>query len=116
MTKRNINLDIYRSICALLVLGVHIGSYTGLGSITAIGASGLYGFFVLTGYLSMQSFRDVSLWDYYKNRLLRILPVYYLALFIDYIANVAINWKAWGGHCLTLIRFAGLKICYLCLV
>lgn len=97
MAKRNINLDVYRSICALLVLSVHMGSYTGLGSITAIGASGLYGFFVLTGYLAMQSYRNISPWYYYKHRLLRILPVYYLVLFIDYVANVAINWKTWGG-------------------
>lgn len=109
MAKRNINLDIYRSICAMLVLIVHIGNYTDFHLITVIGASGLYGFFVLTGYLAIQSCRNISPLSYYKQRLLRILPVYYLALVIDYIANIIINVKTNGENLFGINSVCGIK-------
>lgn len=71
-----------------MVMTVHCGQYVfPKGSLAYdIIHLGLYGvpvFFTLSGYLAMQSIkRGTTLKKYYRNRLIRILPSYYLCLFI----------------------------------
>lgn len=82
--ERNSNLDLIRIFSALMVLSVHIGQQAGFSF--AIGAKGVQLFFILSGYLSMASLdRNSKYISYYKNRLQRILPTYYICLALLYL-------------------------------
>lgn len=87
------SLDILRIIAALMVLMVHVGQWTGLNKWTDVGAKGVPLFFILSGYLAMVSCHrifsmDGTVKDYYIGRAKRILPMYYWALFLDYIYSI----------------------------
>lgn len=79
------SLDVLRAICALLVLAAHLlGETSGLHAgvlmpLASLGVEAVIGFFVLSGcVISLQSYRGPR--AYLRNRLLRILPIYYVAL------------------------------------
>lgn len=81
----NFNLDIIRCLAAYMVLFCHLGQYCGL-SVTDEMRKGVQLFFILSGYLIFNSLNHTSsLGQYYRKRFLRIVPVYWLVLVINYI-------------------------------
>lgn len=84
--KRNINLDLIRVFAAFMVLSVHIGQYTGREFV--VGAKGVQLFFVISGYLAFASMSNKSVSQYYKSRVLRILPTYYFCIALVYFADI----------------------------
>ncbi|MBE5837172.1 acyltransferase family protein [Butyrivibrio sp.] len=86
MTKRNINLDIVRILAAFMVLSVHIGQH--IGKDFGVGAKGVQLFFVLSGYLAFSSVQNKTVLQYYKSRLIRILPTYYFCLILIYLEDI----------------------------
>lgn len=71
-----------------MVMTVHCGQYifpngTLCYDIIHLGLYGVPVFFTLSGYLAIQSVkRGTTIKDYYTKRLIRILPPYYLCLFV----------------------------------
>lgn len=79
------SLDVLRAVCALLVLAAHLlGETTGLhvgalAPLASLGVEAVIGFFVLSGcVIALQPYRGARI--YLRGRLLRILPIYYIAL------------------------------------
>lgn len=88
--QRNINLDLIRIIAAFMVLSVHIGQH--IGENYDVGAKGVLLFFILSGYLAFMTLdRSYSTIDYYRNRLIRILPTYYFCLILLYLEDIALS-------------------------
>lgn len=92
-TSHEPGLDTLRSLAIFAVVAFHLWGYHGtsipgwLAPAARIGWMGVDLFFVLSGYLiATQLFRPYlagrrpSLWRFYRNRLLRILPVYLVVL------------------------------------
>ena len=84
-----------RFIFAVLVLYVHsyvllYGANGGTDPFTiwthyqlSPGSLAVYGFFILSGFFMIQSLEsNPSLWQYAKNRILRIVPAFWLSLFL----------------------------------
>ena len=93
---KNIALDELRILAALMVLAVHTGQKVGLGDAAAVGAQGVQLFFVLSGYLAAASLsRHPEPWPYYKRRLLRIVPLYWLVLVLRWLFD-AVRYLAAG--------------------
>lgn len=89
MNKR-INLDIIRIFAAGMVLSVHIGQHAGFDF--SVGAAGVQLFFVLSGYLAFTSLeRNSSAIAYYRKRLVRIVPVYWICLIITYVEDLVLG-------------------------
>ncbi len=85
--KHNPHLDGLRGIAILLVMGFHY--FTGF-YVLDFGWSGVDLFFVLSGYLlSGRLYPHLNdkklLWKFYFNRILRIVPLYFLFLSIFFI-------------------------------
>lgn len=120
--KRNSNIDILRVLAACMVLMVHVTEYAGY-SWFGVGSYGVQLFFIISGYLAFLSLDgndDVRM--YYKKRILRICPTYYiclmLMLFKDYLVHFtgifqlkffryvffihclipSDNWDLWNNH------------------
>lgn len=82
-TEHNIILDLLRIIAMGMVLLVHIPIYIKLPWTFPNGQYGVAVFFVLSGYLIMESLeRSKGILEFYKKRLLRILPEYYMILIL----------------------------------
>lgn len=80
-------LDIIRICAALMVFTVHFFMFveapSGISRITANFSSGVALFFVISGYLMMQSLEHcTSIGEYFKKRVIRIIPSYYAILVI----------------------------------
>jgi peptidoglycan/LPS O-acetylase OafA/YrhL len=84
--KRNVSLDVLRITAMLMVLFVHIPIYIPLPYSFPNGQYGVAVFFVLSGYLIMESLdKETSAVRFYKRRLIRILPEYYMILLVGVI-------------------------------
>lgn len=72
-------MGMYRLFLSLAVLHLHFGYGPVLGGIAAV-----YGFFMLSGYLMLMvyehTYSRVGAWAFYGNRLLRIMPLYWVYL------------------------------------
>ena len=89
MNKR-INLDVVRILAAWMVLSVHIGQHAGFDF--SVGQKGVQVFFILSGYLSFASLsKNPSIKDYYKKRMVRILPLYWICLVLIYIEDIILG-------------------------
>lgn len=89
---RNTNLDILRFIAAFGVLMTHIGGVGGIGDYTAVGATCVKLFFILSGYLIFVSLDSAPNWrTYYKKRILSILPLYWSFLIIAALIDLALS-------------------------
>lgn len=106
--SRNINFDIIRIVAALMVLMVHVGyCFPWIQDKTFYGFYGTTLFFILSGYLAMQSMENCkSAIDFYKKRIVRIVPIYWAVLTIIYFvealtAVIAGNYSVFakGGAC-----------------
>ena len=84
--NRNIMMDVLRIIAMVMVLLVHIPIYIPLPYSFPNGQYGVAIFFVLSGYLIMESLEHTqSVKKFYQKRLIRILPEYYIILIIGII-------------------------------
>jgi len=95
--KHDNSFDDLRFLFACLVLFVHsyvllygqVGAGTDPFTIVthfqlSPGTLAVYGFFVLSGFFMIQSLEsNRSLWQYTKNRVLRIVPAFWLSLFLS---------------------------------
>ena len=88
MKERNINLDVIRILAAFMVLSVHIGQH--IGKDFSVGAMGVQLFFIISGYLAFATIKDKSPLEYYKTRLIRIIPTYYFCLVLLYLEDIII--------------------------
>lgn len=85
MKQWNSNLDLVRIFSALLVLSVHIAQWAGFEF--TVGAKGVQLFFILSGFLTFHSLEREKTIDYYKKRIVRILPTYYFTLCMLYLLD-----------------------------
>ncbi len=95
MKKQNIQL--WRGAACLMVFTVHFGqrmAFTGtLRKLTDQGALGVYLFLIISGYLIAQSCRRYAGEQpgrYIANRMLRILPLYYVVIFYYFAVHVLV--------------------------
>lgn len=88
--SRSWNLDILRIVAALMVVTVHIGQqYPNIENYTWVGAYGMECFFIMSGYLIFGSLkRSNSTKEFLVKRAIRIIPMYYIILIINYIVDV----------------------------
>lgn len=92
-------LDLLRVLAAWMVLAVHAGQVAGLDALTYPGAYGVQLFFILSGYLSEASLaRDADPLRYYRRRLARILPAYYLLLAVRWVWDAARGVPTGAGY------------------
>lgn len=91
--SRNYNLDILRILAAAMVFTVHLGVFfPWIYEYTWTGFYGVMLFFVLSGYLTMCSVESSkSVGEYYKKRVVRIVPLYFSVLIVDYICILVEN-------------------------
>lgn len=87
MKQKNQIFDIIRICAALMVFTVHFFMFVEapdkLASFTAGFSSGVALFFVISGYLMMQSLdRCQNIGEYFRKRVIRIVPSYYAILVI----------------------------------
>lgn len=89
MKERNYNLDILRIVAAFMVLTVHVGyQFPWISDYTWYGYYGTSLFFVLSGYLTMTSVeRCNSVLEFYRKRVFRIIPLYWVVLIVTLILN-----------------------------
>ena len=86
--KRMICLDIIRIFACLCVVAVHVALKFDIGGrigkIMQAGSSGLFVFYILSGFLIFYSIdsRKLSYWDWLKKRLIRIIPMYYFMIVV----------------------------------
>lgn len=91
---RNINIDILRIMAAAFVFLVHLGQWSGYPRNAENGFYGVWLFFILSGYLifeSLDKFERLN-WnnvkDYYKKRIVRIIPLYWSVLIFIWIFDL----------------------------
>ncbi len=101
-TPRAHGLDTLRSLAILSVIVFHVNGYHDEGTLPAmlvpaarLGGMGVDLFFVLSGYLIASQFlrpylagERPHLWDFYRNRLYRVLPVYLVVLGLYFMVPV----------------------------
>ena len=97
-SSRNVGIQLLRVAACLLVYMVHLGQrleLTGvLRSITDIGKSGVFLFFVISGFLAASSLclRDrVNKKEYYIKRAIAILPLYYMIILAVFIVEMTVH-------------------------
>ena len=81
------NQGFLRIVAAVMVFMVHFFQYFGNYGIVSRGATGVQLFFCLSGYLIMVSLSHNNLGEYIKKRIVRIVPIYYIALLSEYICD-----------------------------
>ena len=97
MNRRIKNLDTFRAIAAIVVMIGHIELFRknnlgeSLFNYVPSGHTAVMLFFVISGFLitylltkEKNHYGSISLKDFYMRRALRILPLYYLVIFISY--------------------------------
>ena len=88
-TKYNINLSILRIIAMGMVVAIHAGINVNWTQYVETGQYGVFLFFILSGYLIFSSLdTGVSTREFYKKRVLRIIPEYWTALVMCWIVDI----------------------------
>lgn len=87
VNKNSINISLLRIVAMLMVLSVHSGINSNWTKYTIAGQYGVTLFFTLSGYLILCSMEKKSCKEFYKKRILRIIPEYYTALIIYWLAD-----------------------------
>lgn len=103
--KYNINLAILRVVAMVMVISIHVGNSTNWTKYVQKGSYGVRLFFILSGYLIYASLDSgISIKEFYKKRVLRILPEYWAALILYWLLGVGKMslhgdfWKAVGSY------------------
>lgn len=101
---KNTNLDLVRIFAIFMVLSVHVGVVAGFDF--SVGSWGVQLFFVLSGYLAFVSLdKNPSGLDYYKKRIVRIIPTYWICLIFIYLKDLCLELQstsfanAFSGQC-----------------
>ena len=96
--KRNVSIQLLRVCACAMVFLVHFGQRVGLsGTIrdfTDFGGFGVQLFLLISGFLAYKTFFEnpnTSIWEYYKKRMIAILPLYYLVLIYYFISENILN-------------------------
>lgn len=85
----SINLAILRIAAMVMVLSIHTGINTGWTDYVYAGQYGVQLFFILSGYLIYASLDSgISTREFYKKRVLRIVPEYWTALALYWLTEV----------------------------
>ncbi|MCH5248883.1 MAG: acyltransferase [Lachnospiraceae bacterium] len=96
-SKYNINLAILRIIAMVMVVSIHVGINVHWTQYVYAGQYGVQLFFILSGYLIFVSLESgISAREFYKKRMLRIVPEYWTALVLYWIVGV-IEYLHTGG-------------------
>lgn len=97
-SPRNVSIQLLRVIACLLVYIVHLGQRLELSGIlrtvTDFGKSGVFLFFVISGFLAATSLclRDrINKKEYYIKRAIAILPLYYFIILVVFIVEQTIH-------------------------
>ncbi len=88
--KYNSNLAVLRIVAMVMVLSIHVGQSTNWTKYVQAGPYGVQLFFILSGYLIYASLDSgIGTKDFYKKRVLRIVPEYWTALILYWLIGVA---------------------------
>lgn len=111
MTKngRNEVLDLMRGVAAISVVLYHYlyrgwinGEFTeesfgGYDGFFKYGYIGVQFFFVISGYMIARSMKDKSPYEFFRSRILRLYPAYWVCLTITLVVMIV-----WGGEIFTI--------------
>ncbi len=94
--KHNDGLDLLRIVAMFGVIWVHLSMYLPISEDNLVffiwGGHGVQVFFVLSGYFAAISLYEKNDWkDYYKKRILRIIPPYYTIIIILILWNILVR-------------------------
>lgn len=86
------NIQLLRAIAATLVIFVHLEPTLATMGLPAFGASGVDLFFVISGYIMVYTTygRGVTGLDFLKNRIARIVPLYWLMTFLVFLVALIV--------------------------
>ncbi len=89
------NISILRILACLGVFTVHLGqalTLTGsLRVVTDFGANGVELFFIISGFLGFLTYNSQKgILSYYRNRAIRIFPLYYFVILVNFIIHTFI--------------------------
>lgn len=97
MEKKFENIQFWRLISTSMVFMVHFGQRTGLTgffrSISDFGAFGVHLFFMISGFLIVNSYENYGRNDlkkYYYKKLISILPLYYCVILYYFVVHTFI--------------------------
>jgi len=105
------SLDGARGLAVILVVLDHLASskIIPFHELRGVGRVGVYLFFALSGFLLfapfvLKSTEGIARWEtwgsYFLRRLLRIYPLYFLALLVSHAINPAFTWRIVADHLL----------------
>ncbi len=96
--KRNVSIQILRVAACVMVFVVHFGQRVGLSGIvrtfTDFGAYGVHLFLLISGFLAGKTFLcnpNADILNYYKKRIVAILPLYYIVILYYFISENILN-------------------------
>lgn len=105
-SDHNLNMDLLRVLAMGMVLLCHLSELLHIN--TSVGATGVDLFFVMSGYLIFESLeRTNSTTKYYKKRVIRIIPIYYLSLIVIWIWDLVKYHIMYGQSIMSLISYDG---------
>ena len=96
--ERDISIQILRVCACFMVFIVHFGQRVGFGGflreLTEFGKYGVQLFFLISGFLVGKTFYNnpnISIKEYYKKRIITILPLYYIVIIYYFITENILN-------------------------
>ncbi|MCM1425517.1 MAG: acyltransferase [Eubacterium sp.] len=99
------NLAILRIVAMFMVISIHVGISVNWTQYVETGQYGVQLFFVLSGYLIFSSLNSgITTREFYKKRVLRIIPEYWTALVIYWVFGIIQHLYA-GGSILEAIGY-----------
>jgi len=110
------NVQGLRALAALMVVFVHLGLLLATLGLPMFGATGVDLFFVISGFVMVHTTkpRPPSAWDFARNRVARIVPIYWLMTLSVFVVALAAPQllgatRADGGQLLESLLFIPFK-------
>src|SRR5580704_15201948 len=110
------NVQALRALAALMVVFVHLGLLLATLGLPMFGATGVDLFFVISGFVMVHTTkpRPPSAWDFARNRVARIVPIYWLMTLSVFVVALAAPQllgatRADGGQLLESLLFIPFK-------